>query len=102
MGIWESVGKVLNKLYESIPDIVEKMEKLQSEAERKMEEYEKEVEKYKSQYSLLSDHELLQKMNQIRNDNTMKHRKAKYNACRALFDERGYEIGDDNKIRRKN
>lgn len=102
MGFMKFVGKSLNKLNDSVPDIMEKMEKMQEKAERKMEDYDREVERYKQQYSFLSDDDLLQKINNIRNDDTIKHRKAKYNACLAIFDERGYEIGADNKVRRKN
>lgn len=101
MGLIKFLDKAVGKLEEYTPRFIECVEKMQEIEAKKAERYNRDVEIYKKQYSRLSDNELLDEMNRIRTDSTMKSRKEKNAACRALFEERGFEIGTDNKVRRK-
>lgn len=101
MGLMDFLGKACEKLQEYTPIMVEQVEKMQEMEAKRTEEYNREVERYKRKYYYLSNDELLNELNRIRNDSTIKSRKEKYAACRALFSDRGFEIGTDNKVRRK-
>lgn len=93
--------KAFSRYSEYTPKVIDNLKKVQEKNEKTKEDHRREVQQYKSQYSYLDEKALVDELNRIRTDASIKSRKARYDACIELLNNRGFEIGPDNKIRRK-
>lgn len=105
MGLMSSLDKAMGKLIRNAPKvmntIMEAEERAERSTQRREETYRSKVRQYKLQYTRLSDEDLLDELNKIRQNDSLNARKARFDACIELFDERGFEIGPGNKMRPK-